>query len=118
MDFSFMELIVLALASFRLTRLVVYDSITNFIRKPFSEEKEEMNGNGEIEVYIIPKKGGLRGFIGELVNCYWCMGVWSSLFLIILYWHYPLVANPIILVLAVAGLAAVIETIVQRFLNY
>lgn len=117
MDISFMELIVLALASFRLTRLVVYDKITNFIRKPFSEEMEEINEHGEIEIYIVPKKGGFRGIIGELLSCYWCTGVWSSIFLIILYWQFPLIANPIILVLAVAGLAALIETIVQRLLN-
>ncbi len=117
MDFSFMELIVLALASFRLTRLVVYDTITNFIRKPFSEETQELNEKGEIETYIILKKGGIRGFIGELLNCYWCMGVWSSIILIIIYCLFPLIANPIILVLAVAGLAALIETIVQRILN-
>lgn len=117
MNFSVMELIVLALASFRLTRLVVYDKITEFIRKPFTEEMEEKNEHGEIEIYIVPRKGGLRGFFGELLTCYWCTGVWSSILLIILYWQFPLIANPIILVLAVAGIAALIETITQRLLN-
>lgn len=117
MKFSFLELLLLALASFRLTRLMVYDKITEFIRAPFFEETEEKNVNGETEIYIVPKKGGIRGFFGELLSCYWCIGIWSSLLLIAMYLLYPLVAIPLILVLAVAGLAAIIETIVQGLLN-
>lgn len=117
MEFSFMELLMLALASFRLTRLIVNDKITEFIRAPFFDETEEKNADGEIETYIVPKKGGIRGFFGELLSCYWCTGVWSSLLLIGMYLLYPVVATPIILVMAVAGLAAIIETIVQRLIN-
>jgi len=117
MEISFMEIIVLAFASFRLTRLFVYDKITEFIRSPFFDEVEEKNKNGEIEIYFIPKKAGLRGFIGELLSCYWCTGVWSSLFLITIYLQIPKIANPLIIILAIAGLAAIIETIVQKLLN-
>ncbi|MFO1445573.1 DUF1360 domain-containing protein [Bacillus sp. Bva_UNVM-123] len=115
--FQFFELIVLAIASFRLTRLIVYDKITEFIRSPFLDDVEEKNENGEIEIYTIPKKGGLRGFIGELISCYWCTGVWTSLFLFVIYLQIPIIAIPIILVLAIAGIAALIETIVQQFLQ-
>lgn len=117
MNFSIMELLMLALASFRLTRLIVNDKITEFIRAPFFDEFEEKNAEGETETYITPKKGGIRGFFGELLSCYWCTGIWSSIFLFGLYVLYPLVATPIILVMAVAGLAAIIETIVQRLSN-
>lgn len=117
MDFSFFELIVLAIASFRLTRLIVYDKITEFIRSPFLDDVEEKNENGEIEIYSIPKKSGIRGFIGELISCYWCTGVWTSLILFIIYVQIPIIAIPIILVLAIAGIAALIETIVQQFLQ-
>ncbi|MFE8696398.1 DUF1360 domain-containing protein [Cytobacillus sp. FJAT-53684] len=117
MYFSFMELVILALASFRLTRLFVYDKITEFIRRPFFEEKEETNEKGETEIYLVPLKGGLRGFIGNLLSCYWCTGIWSSLFLCLMYLYIPHIALPILLVLAVAGLAAIIETLIQKWLE-
>ncbi|MBY0120999.1 DUF1360 domain-containing protein [Bacillus sp. S/N-304-OC-R1] len=117
MELSFMELLVLALASFRLTRLIVYDKITEKIRSPFFDELEEENDDGEKEVYLIPKKGGIRGFIGELLSCYWCTGIWTSIFLCIIYIFYSSKSVPIIVILAVAGLAAIIETILQKILN-
>lgn len=117
MDISFMELLILALASFRLTRLIVYDKITERIRSPFFQEIEEENDVGEKEIYLIPKKEGVRGFIGALLSCYWCTGMWTSIFLCAAYLFYFSAAVPIILILAVAGLAAIMETILQRFLD-
>ncbi|WP_102271795.1 DUF1360 domain-containing protein [Cytobacillus massiliigabonensis] len=117
MSISFMELLILALASFRLTRLLVYDKITEFIRRPFFEELEETNKDGEIEIYLVPKKGRIRGFFGNLLSCYWCTGVWVSIFLCLLYIFNTPLALPILLVLAVAGLAALIETAVQKWME-
>lgn len=117
MKFSFMEFFLLALASFRLTRLFVYDKITEFIRSPFFDEVEEKNENGQVEIYFVPKKRGIRRFLGELLSCYWCTGVWSSLFLLIIYFQIPKIAHFIIIILAIAGLAAIIETVVQKLLQ-
>lgn len=116
MDFSLMEFLILALASFRLTRLFVFDKITEFIRRPFFDEKEEKNAEGEIEIYSIPKKGGIRGFIGELLSCYWCTGMWASILICSMYIYYYSFSIIVIIILAVAGLAAIIETILQKFL--
>lgn len=117
MSISFMELLILALASFRLTRLLVYDKITEFIRRPFFEELEETNKDGEVEIYLVPKKGGIRGFFGNLLSCYWCTGVWSSIILCLLYLFKMSLTLPILLVLAVAGLAALIETAIQNWME-
>lgn len=117
MEFSFMEIFMLTLASFRLTRLFVYDKITEFIRSPFFDEVEEKNENGEIEIYFVPKKKGIRRFIGELLSCYWCTGVWSSVFLLIIYFQIPKIAHVIIIILAIAGLAAIIEALIQKLLH-
>ncbi|KOP81764.1 DUF1360 domain-containing protein [Cytobacillus solani] len=117
MYISFMELLILALASFRLTRLLVYDKITEFIRRPFFEELEETNKDGEVEIYLVPKKGGIRGFFGNLLSCYWCTGVWSSIILCLLYLFNMPLTLPILLVLAVAGLAALIETAIQNWME-
>ncbi|MDZ5470374.1 DUF1360 domain-containing protein [Bacillus sp. 31A1R] len=117
MNFSLLELLIISLASFRLTRLLVFDKITEFIRNPFFEEITELDENGEEEVYYIPKKGFIKGFIGELLSCYWCTGIWSSIFLCVSYLLWPTVATPLLLILAVAAVAAIIETLVQRWIT-
>ncbi|MEH7255563.1 DUF1360 domain-containing protein, partial [Neobacillus niacini] len=43
MDIDLFTFILLALASFRLTRLIVFDKITEFIRQPFFDEIKEEN---------------------------------------------------------------------------
>lgn len=113
---SLLDFILLSLASFRLTRLIVYDTITAFLRKPFFEEEQVIDEKGEAEIYIVPRKKGLRGFIGQLLNCYWCTGVWIAIFIVCLYYLIPYWSGPLIVLLAVAGLAAFLETIVQHFL--
>jgi hypothetical protein len=116
MEFTFLELSILALASFRLTRLFVYDKITAFIRNIFIEEREELEETGEKAIYLIPKRGFIRGFFGELLSCYWCTGMWASISICFFYFLFPTIMTPIIFVLAVAGLAAIIETILQTWL--
>lgn len=114
MDFyiSFEQFFILSLASFRLTRLMVFDKITEFIRSPFFDEVIE-----EDEVYLVPKSKGIRKWIGELLSCYWCTGIWASLVLLLGYIFLPIVSFPIILLLAVAGLGGIIETVVGKWLG-
>ena len=57
MDIDFFMLTVLGLASFRLTRLMVFDKITGFIRNPFMKEIEETDEKGEIDTFLVPKEG-------------------------------------------------------------
>ncbi|MEH6943485.1 DUF1360 domain-containing protein [Bacillus sp. JJ722] len=114
---SLLDFILLALASFRLTRLIVYDKITSFLRKPFFEEEDGKNEKGEIETYIVPKKKGIKGFIGQLLNCYWCTGVWIAIFIVCLSYFFSYWSGPVIVVLAVAGLAAILETLVQHYID-
>lgn len=116
MDITWMEIVIISLASFRLTRLIVFDKITEFLRAPFFEEEIEMNNEGEEEIYYVPKKGIPTHFFGELLSCYWCTGVWSTLGICIFYFMWPIYATPILIVLAIAGVAAIIETVVQRLL--
>ncbi|MFD1735354.1 DUF1360 domain-containing protein [Bacillus salitolerans] len=104
----------LSLGSFRLTRLVVFDEITSFIRSPFHEEIEEMDEDGTTSTYIKIKGSGIRGWFGELLSCHWCTGVWSALLLYTLWMYWPLVGQPLVLVLAIAGCAAIIETIISK----
>lgn len=117
MDISLMELLILSLASFRLTRLIVFDKITEFMRRPFFDEIQETNESGETEIFLVPKKSRIRGFFGELLSCYWCTGVWVSIFLIVFYILLAKWAVPFLLVMSVAGIAALIEALLQKWLE-
>jgi hypothetical protein len=117
MKMTFLNLLILTLASFRLTRLMVFDKITEFIREPFFDEVEEENEEGVLEVYYLPKKRGIKKFLGELLSCYWCTGIWSTAAIVLVEYLFPAFFHPIILILAVAGFAAILETIVQQLIE-
>lgn len=114
---SWLLLILFSLAAFRLTRLVVFDKITAFIRSPFHEEMDETDENGTTITYIKIKGSGLRAWIGELLSCYWCTGVWCSAFLYLLWLAVPSVAQPVIILLAIAGLAGIFETVISKLID-
>lgn len=85
------ELLLLALAAFRLTHLVVFDKITEPMRKPFEG----------------------RPFLGTLVTCYWCAGIWISGGLVAGQFLWPALFRWVVGILAVAGAQALIELAVQ-----
>lgn len=120
MDFAvnWGDIALLAIAAFRLTRLLVFDKITEFLRRPFLEEVSEREENGEETVYLVPKGKGFRKWMGELLNCYWCTGIWVSAFLLGAFYYFPSVSVPIILILAVAGIASIIETIISYIMGH
>ncbi|QFT88430.1 Sporulation protein YjcA [Bacillus sp. THAF10] len=114
---SWFWFLMLGLASFRITRLIVFDKIAGFIRKPFLEEREEQNEHGEIEEYIVIKGKGLRRWMGELLSCYWCTGVWVTTGLFLLIMFYPMAGKPVLLIFAAAGVAGIIESVVEKLIG-
>lgn len=86
-----LELLILALAAFRLTHLVVFDGIAEPLRIALQN----------------------RPFIGDLVACYWCAGIWISAGLVTGLAFWPALFQWVLLVLAVAGVQALIELSVQ-----
>jgi hypothetical protein len=114
---GWLEFVLLILASFRLTRLVVFDKITSFIRRPFHHEIEEIDSDGNTITYIEIKGKGLQYWIGELLSCYWCTGIWCTALLLGMMVIWPLGSGIIITLLALAGAAGICEAIVQRFVE-
>ncbi len=92
----------------------MFDQITQWLRNPFIDEVEEQRPDGTIEIYVNIKGNGLRRWIGELLSCFWCTGIWSAVVLVGGYWFFPSFFIPIIIVLSVAGAASFIEVVVQR----
>lgn len=106
---SWLDFVLLIFASFRLTRLMVYDKITEFVRRPFHSTIEESMPDGTTETYIEIKGTGLRNWIGELLSCHWCTGFWCSLVLYSGYKFIPLYSIPLITVLAIAGCSSIAQ---------
>ncbi|MGG6432440.1 DUF1360 domain-containing protein [Anoxybacillus sp. D401a] len=100
----------LCIASFRLTRLIVYDRITSFLRAPFHEEFEQ-----DGETYIVIKGTGIRKWIGELFSCHWCTGIWCAAALYVGVMFAPYIVMPFVWILAIAGGASLIEIVVQQW---
>ncbi|MGG0410551.1 DUF1360 domain-containing protein [Peribacillus simplex] len=114
---EFTLFIILGLASFRLTRLIVFDKIMEPLRRPFFREIEEKNEEGDVEIFLMPKEKGLLGWFGQLLSCFWCVGVWVSLFLVFLYIQHWFISDVLILILAVAAVGAIIEVIISKIMD-
>ncbi|WP_226675719.1 DUF1360 domain-containing protein [Mesobacillus jeotgali] len=106
---NWLDLCLLVFASFRLTRLIVYDTITEFLRAPFHDIVEETLEDGSTETYIEIKGEGLKYWIGELLSCHWCTGIWATSLLYAGYALLPHLSIPVITVLAIAGIASMIQ---------
>jgi hypothetical protein len=103
---TWMSYVMLILASYRLTHLIVFDKITEFIRKPFMKKIEVQVEHGK-EVKEVPKN-----MFGYLLKCYWCAGIWSAILLGGSYLLIPKWASILIFILSIAGAQAIIETFV------
>ncbi|MFQ3543915.1 DUF1360 domain-containing protein [Halobacillus rhizosphaerae] len=110
MNLSWIELLVLSLASFRFTRLIVDDLIMEWLRKPFMKITSHTNERGEQEEWIEP-----NGWIGEGLSCHWCVGVWSALLMLSIYIFIPY-GYLLNILLAVAGIQSIIYGLSRRYL--
>jgi len=108
-DLSWIDMVILVLASFRLTHLIVFDEITSFLREPFIKVTYVTDSSGQVVRDFQFKGGAVRQWIGKLLSCHWCVGIWIGVLIVALYMYVP-AAYPVLLILAIAGAAAVIET--------
>ncbi|WP_194840815.1 DUF1360 domain-containing protein [Filobacillus milosensis] len=106
-EINWMTYLMIILASYRFTHLIVFDKITEFIRKPFLRKKSIKDSYGHTETKDVPTSK-----FGYLLNCYWCAGVWSALFMALGYLYIPEIALPIIFIFSIAGAQAILETFV------
>lgn len=88
-ELTFKEALVFILASFRMTRILVFEKIFKHFRDAL-KRRENM--------YII-------GTIHAMITCPWCAGVWATLVTIVLYYLVPY-GVLLVYVLALAGLAS------------
>lgn len=107
---SFFDMALIMLATFRLTRLFVYDKITRFLRDSFFNAHESYTEEGV--TYFVKKErtnGPLRTAY-ELLTCPWCFSVWAATVVVFFYFLTPLAWLPIF-ILAVSGVASFFQLV-------
>ena len=67
-----LDLVTLALATYKAARTLSRDEVTSFLREPFVEGQAHEGGEDPVE------DGGMRQAVGELVTCSRCIGTWVA----------------------------------------
>lgn len=103
------DFFLMAGAAFRITRLVVYDKITRFFREWFVAKATHIRPDGEW-IELIALENGVRRTIHDLLGCPWCIGFWSSIIVVFIYFVFDW-GWLAILFLAVAGMGSVFQIV-------
>jgi hypothetical protein len=69
------DVLLIGIATHKLSRLIAKDRVTSFIRAPFTRF-QEASGQGEVEEE--PCGHGLRLSVGELLVCPYCLAQWVA----------------------------------------
>lgn len=104
---SIFDFIILALTSFRLIRLFVYDNIFLFVREAFMDEHRAVV-DGEEKYSFVESSSSLKRTLHKLALCPWCIGVWAALCSLFVFYLTP-ESYIVFLVFAVAGLASLFQ---------
>jgi len=100
------DLALLAVATYKLSRLATKARVTSFARAPFTRYTGEA---GPSEVSEEPRGEGLRRAIGELAICPYCVGEWIAAGLMAAYIRDPRSTRTATGVLAVVAAADVLH---------
>ena len=74
-DVTLGDLLLVGIATHKLSRLIAKDKVTSFVRAPFTRFQEQ-SGHGEVEEE--PCGHGLRLAVGELLVCPYCLAQWVA----------------------------------------
>lgn len=121
-DVGWTELVVLVLASYRLTHVLVFDAVAEPFRRWLgvaSAGAAAPHGQAYAAPYGPGSRGGaarsLKAVAAQVAACYWCAGVWVSAALVAVYLAWPSApVKGILLALAVAGGQAMLESVTRR----
>jgi disulfide bond formation protein DsbB len=100
------DLVLIALATQRLSRLVSKDRVTSALRAPFTAYESE-GGPGELEER--PRGRGLRRAVGELLVCPFCLAQWIATALAVGLLFAPRVTRFLAGLFTVVGLADLLQ---------
>lgn len=87
------DALVMTFATFRITRLIVYDRITLWFREFFED-----------------RTSAFMTVVYDLLKCPWCIAIWASLAVVFCYFIFPW-AWSVIFFLALAGAGSLLQVI-------
>ena len=90
-ELTFKEAVLVVLASYRMTRILVFEKIFKYFRDAMKKREN---------LYVI-------GTIHSMITCPWCAGVWVTLTIIVFYFLVPF-GVVLVYVLALAGVASML----------
>jgi hypothetical protein len=93
-DMTFKEAVVIVLASYRSTRVLVFEKIFKYFRDVLKKRKDFL----------------VIGTVHSIVTCPWCAGMWMSLIMVVFYYLVPF-GDVLCFVMALAGIASLITII-------
>ncbi len=102
------DLVLFALATQKLSRVITKDKVTAAFRAPFTEV-EGKGGAGELEER--PRGHGLRRAIGDLITCPFCFGTWIASGFIYGQIFTPRLTRTIASIFAVAGVSDFLQQV-------
>lgn len=100
------DIVLIAIATQRLSRLLSKDRVTSALRAPFTAYEGE-GGPGELEER--PRGRGLRRAVGELLVCPFCLAQWIATALAVGLLFAPRVTRFLAGVFSVVGLADLLQ---------
>ncbi len=102
-ELTLFDITLITLASWRVIRLFVYDSITKWLREQFYDLRKVGKG------YVLEKPAtGPRRTLADLFSCPWCFGVWASASVTFFYLLTPY-AFYFVLFLAISAVATFLQ---------
>lgn len=96
LSITLVDLIILTLATYRLARLIIEDTVTERLRTAIWRKYPPSHG------------------VGYLITCYWCTGFWVASLLVLLFIIVPVPTIAASLVLALSALAGIIAARLDR----
>jgi hypothetical protein len=95
------DLALLAVGTYKLSRLIAKDRITAFFRSPFTRYQGESARPSEVSEE--PRGQGLRRAIGELLVCPYCLGQWVGTAYLMTYLRRPRLARTVASLFAIVA---------------
>ncbi|MCB9812538.1 DUF1360 domain-containing protein [Candidatus Nomurabacteria bacterium] len=102
-DLALVDYVLITLASWRLTRLFVYDVVTKWFREQFWDVKKVGRS-----LQLVKPKTGPRRTVADLMDCPWCFGMWAAASITFFYLITPYAVFPVVL-LALSGVATFLQ---------
>lgn len=107
-ELTWFEYLLMALATWRVTRLFGKDHVTSFLREQFYDFHHDEQGEQRNK----PDRGPRR-ILADLFGCPWCLSLWSAFVVSFFFLLHEIFFYPI-LILALSAVAAALHCFVER----